>query len=68
MREIDLGVSVTGSTPVLGLRANAAQFTLLVAVNALVGGLLGTERTVLPLLSEQEFHLTAYPAALTPRA
>ncbi|NYF60024.1 MFS transporter [Micromonospora purpureochromogenes] len=49
----------------LGLRANAAQFTLLVAVNALVGGLLGSERTVLPLLAEQEFHLAAYTAALT---
>lgn len=49
----------------LGLRANAAQFTLLVAVNALVGGLLGTERTVLPLLGDQQFHLTAYTAALT---
>lgn len=49
----------------LGLRANAAQFSLLVTVNALVGGLLGTERTVLPLLGEQEFQLTAYSAALT---
>ncbi|MER6591378.1 MFS transporter [Micromonospora purpureochromogenes] len=49
----------------LGLRANAAQFTLLVAVNALVGGLLGSERIVMPLLAEQEFHLTAYTAALT---
>jgi MFS family permease len=51
--------------PRLGLRANAAQFTLLVGVNALVGGMLGQERTVLPLLAEQEFHLTAYTAALT---
>ncbi len=34
------------TTPVLGLRANAAQFALLVSVNALVGGLLGQERTV----------------------
>ena len=41
----------------LGLRANAAQFTLLVAVNALVGGMLGQERTVLPLLAEREFGL-----------
>jgi MFS family permease len=49
----------------LGLRANAAQFTLLVAVNALVGGMLGQERTVLPLLAEREFHLGAYTAALT---
>ena len=37
----------------LGLRANLAQFSLLVAVNALVGGMLGQERTVLPLLAEQ---------------
>ena len=36
---------------VLGLRANLAQFSLLVAVNALVGGMLGQERTVLPLLA-----------------
>ncbi|MDX3532958.1 MFS transporter [Streptomyces sp. MB09-01] len=49
----------------LGLRANLAQFSLLVAVNALVGGMLGQERTVLPLLAEQTFHLSAYTAALT---
>jgi len=49
----------------LGLGANAAQFTLLVAVNALVGGMLGQERTVLPLLADREFHLAAYTAALT---
>jgi MFS family permease len=57
---------VTGPIPVrLGLRANAAQFTLLVAVNALVGGLLGSERTVLSPLAEQDFRLAAYTAALT---
>ncbi|WP_433189592.1 MFS transporter [Actinoallomurus sp. CA-150999] len=49
----------------LGLRANLAQFTLLVAVNALVGGMLGQERTVLPLLAREVFHLSAYTAALT---
>jgi len=52
-------------TPVLGLRANAAQFTLLVAVNALVGGMLGQERTVLPLLATDVFGLDSYTAALT---
>ena len=57
---------MTASPPVeLGLRANAAQFTLLVSVNALVGGMLGQERTVLPLLAEQEFRLTAHTAVLT---
>ena len=37
----------------LGLRANLAQFLLLVAVNALVGATLGQERTVVPLLAER---------------
>jgi MFS family permease len=49
----------------LGLRQNLAQFSLLVAVNALVGGMLGQERTVLPLLATDEFALRAYTAALT---
>jgi MFS family permease len=49
----------------LGLRANLAQFALLVAVNALVGGMLGQERTVLPLLAGRVFGLSAYSAALT---
>ena len=59
----------TGAAPdrpiALGLRPNAAQFILLVAVNALVGGMLGQERTVLPLLATRTFHLGAYTAALT---
>ncbi|UOD80919.1 MFS transporter [Paenarthrobacter ureafaciens] len=50
---------------VLGLRENLPQFMLLVAVNALVGGTLGQERTVLPLLAAQEFHLDQYTGALT---
>lgn len=54
-----------GSPVRLGLRQNAAQFGLLVAVNALVGGMLGQERTVLPLLGEREFGLRAYTAGLT---
>jgi MFS family permease len=49
----------------LGLRANLAQFSLLVAVNALVGGTLGQERTVVPLLARQTFHLAAFSSALT---
>ena len=49
----------------LGLRANLSQFCLLVAVNALVGGMVGQEQTVLPLLAEQEFHLTGYTFLLT---
>jgi MFS family permease len=49
----------------LGLRANLAQFSLLVAVNALVGGTLGQERTVVPLLAKESFGVSGYTAALT---
>jgi len=49
----------------LGLRQNLAQFMILVAVNALVGGTLGQERTVLPLLADEVFRLDLYTSALT---
>ena len=49
----------------LGLRANIGQLALLVAVNALVGGMVGQERTVLPLLAREAFGLEAFTAALT---
>lgn len=54
-----------GSVPRLGLAVNGPQFALLVLVNALVGGVLGSERTVLPLLAERDFGQAAYTAALT---
>src|SRR5262245_26870398 len=49
----------------LGLRENAAQFALLVVVNAFVGAMVGMERSILPLLAEREFHLAAAFAALS---
>ncbi len=49
----------------LGLRANLAQFMLLVAVNAVVGATLGQERTVVPLLADQVFGLTAFVSGLS---
>jgi MFS family permease len=48
----------------LGLRANAHQFGLLVALNALVGGMVGLERSVLPLIGEEDFGLTSAAAIL----
>ena len=57
--------SPTRTAPVLGLRANAAQFALLVAINALVGGMVGQQQTVLPLLAEDEFGLTGYTFIFT---
>ena len=49
----------------LGLRANLGQFILLVTVQALVGGVLGQERTVLPLIATRIFGLGAAASALT---
>jgi MFS family permease len=46
----------------LGLRENLPQFSLLVLLNAFVGAMVGMERTVLPLLGEQEFGLTSKTA------
>jgi hypothetical protein len=56
---------VPGRAIRLGLRENLGQFVLLVAVNALVGGMVGQERTVLPLLAEQAFGLAAFSSTLT---
>jgi MFS family permease len=46
----------------LGLRENLLQFSLLVLLNAFVGAMVGLERTVLPLLGEQEFGLSSKTA------
>ena len=49
----------------LGLRANVAQFSLLVGVNALVGGMIGQERAILPLIATRVFGLDSLTPALT---
>src|SRR3989304_7727177 len=49
----------------LGLGPNLAQFSLLVVVNAFVGAMVGLERTILPAIAEQEFHLAARTAVLS---
>jgi MFS family permease len=49
----------------LGLHENVAQFTLLVIVNAFVGAMVGMERSILPAIAEQEFHLVARTAVLS---
>ena len=49
----------------LGLRANLAQFVLLVVVNAFVGAMVGMERSILPAIAEQEFQLAARTAILS---
>jgi MFS family permease len=49
----------------LGVRANLAQFSLLVVVNAFVGAMVGMERSILPAIAEHEFHLAARAAVLS---
>ena len=49
----------------LGLRENAAQFSLLVAVNAFVGAMVGLERSTLPLIGRDNFGITSSAAVLS---
>jgi MFS family permease len=47
----------TASSVRLGLKENWPQFALLVLINAFVGGMVGIERTVVPLIGAEEFKL-----------
>jgi MFS family permease len=53
------------AVPLLGLRANLPQFSLLVLVNAFVGGMIGIERSILPALAQEEFGLAERTAILS---
>jgi len=54
-----------GAPVELGLRPNWRQFTLLVLINAFVGGLVGLERTVVPLIAEHDFGLVSKSLVLS---
>ena len=56
---------MTRSRVELGLRENAAQFALLIAVNTLVGAMVGLERSTLPLIGKDEFGLSSISAVLS---
>lgn len=49
----------------LGLRENAGQFALLVAINAFVGAMVGLERATLPLIGAEDFGLASKVAVLS---
>ncbi len=53
------------SAPRLGIRENLGQFSLLILVNAFVGAMVGLERSVLPVLAEDEFGVAARSAVLS---
>ena len=53
-------VAGAGHSPIhLGLKENGRQFAMLLLVNAFVGGMVGLERTVVPLIGSEEFKLTS---------
>jgi MFS family permease len=49
----------TASSVRLGLKENGPQFALLVLINAFVGGMVGIERTVVPLIGSEEFKISS---------
>ncbi|MBK7522868.1 MAG: MFS transporter [Saprospiraceae bacterium] len=49
----------------LGLKENWKQFTILVIVNAFVGGMIGMERTIFPQFAELEFGVSSKTAILS---
>ncbi len=49
----------------IGLKENWKQFTILVIVNAFVGGMIGMERTIFPQFAESEFGITSHSAILS---
>jgi len=66
MRMIDANPSVrSGLSVALGLRENWQQFALLVLINAFVGGMVGLQGTVIPLIGAQEFKIASTTAVLS---
>ena len=63
--EVRSAPSVPERRIALGLGENWRQFALLVAVNLFVGGMIGMERSILPLLAEEEFGITSATAAVS---
>src|SRR5262245_47319099 len=55
----------TPGSPRLGLHRNWRQFSLLVLINAFVGGMVGIERAILPLIASRDFGLASTTAALS---
>jgi MFS family permease len=53
------------NTMKLGLKENWKQFTILVIVNAFVGGMIGMERTIIPKFAEIEFGIASKTAILS---
>jgi MFS family permease len=65
MAQLEIGRPSSLPAVELGLRENAAQFALLVAVTAFVGAMVGLERSALPLVGREDFGLSSNAAVLS---
>ena len=59
-----VSVNIRAKQPTLGLKENIGQFSILVLVNAFVGGMLGMERGILPKIAQLEFHVSNHSFVL----
>lgn len=59
MSEAASAAKSEGSLVRLGLKENWQQFALLILINAFVGGMVGIERTVVPLIGSEEFGIAS---------
>ncbi len=59
MSEAASALQLEDSRVRLGLKENWRQFALLIVINAFVGGMVGLERTVVPLIGSEEFGITS---------
>jgi MFS family permease len=59
MSEAASAAKSEGSLVRLGLKENWRQFALLILINAFVGGMVGIERTVVPLIGSEEFGIAS---------
>src|ERR1051325_197847 len=57
--EADASAQPGAGAVTLGLLANWRQFALLVLINGFVGGMVGIERTVVPLIGSEEFGIAS---------
>ena len=64
MSEVASAPQATSSVR-LGLKENWRQFALLIVINAFVGGMVGIERTVVPLIGSEEFGITSTTIVLS---
>ncbi len=63
--DIDRLARSVASGVTLGLRENWQQFSLLVLINAFVGGMVGLQGTVVPLIGSQEFKIASTTTVLS---